>query len=263
MSADGRGALFSRAAGMVVAATASLAPIEPVSAQGIFETIFGDLRRAIERPARAPDGFVDPFTSLFRALSPRPARQPQQQQRAHADTAPAEGFCVRTCDGRYFAVQAHPGVGAQEMCRAFCPASETRLYSGGDIDYATTSDGSRYADLGNAYLYRSHLVAGCTCNGRDPFGLAPIDINRDPTLRPGDVVATRRGLMAFTGHNNNTANFTPVDSYPGLARSTRAKLSAMKITPPHPGAPAEIPSAIAPPSQAAQVNDGTGPQRAR
>ena len=126
---------------------------------------------------------------------------------------------MRTSDGFYFPVQAHAGVSAADACHAFCPASQTRLYSGGSIDHAVAADGSRYADLDTAFLYRKQLVAGSTCNGRDPFGLARVDVNTDPTLRPGDIVATKTGLVAFTGMKNKVADFTPIDSYRGLAKS--------------------------------------------
>jgi hypothetical protein len=58
-----------------------------------------------------------------------------------------------------------------------------------------------------------------------------MDVNKDPTLRPGDIVATKTGLVAFTGANNNVANFTPVDSYRGLSQTAREKLSDVKIMP--------------------------------
>jgi hypothetical protein len=126
---------------------------------------------------------------------------------------------------------------AAQACRAFCPASETRLYSGSTIDYAVARDGSRYASLGTAYAYRRHLVAGCTCNGRDPFGLAHIDAATDPTLRPGDVVTTRNGMIAFAGRKNGTAEFTPAASYPHFSKGYRDKLAAMQIMPPNLSAP--------------------------
>ncbi len=94
-------------------------------------------------------------------------------------------------------------------------------------------------------------MAGCTCNGRDAFGLAHIDATSDPTLRPGDVVATKSGLLAFTGGNNggntnNVAAFTPIDSYRGLNKTARDRLSEIKIMPPNPGAPELTTSNIPP-----------------
>ena len=85
------------------------------------------------------------------------------------------------------------------LCQAFCPASATKVYYGGNIDDATASNGERYADSENAFAYRKALRADCTCNGRAPSGLAPVDLTHDTSLRPGDVVATTDGLVAFTG----------------------------------------------------------------
>ena len=87
------------------------------------------------------------------------------------------------------------------------------------------ASGERYADSENAFAYRKALRADCTCNGRDPAGLAPVDLTLDTSLRPGDVIATTDGLVAYSGvrvGNGQTAEFTPVASYPGLtARGPR------------------------------------------
>ena len=139
---------------------------------------------------------------------------------------------MRTSDGFYFPVQAHAGVSAAEACHAFCPASQTRLYSGSGIDHAVASDGSRYADLDTAFLYRKQLVAGCTCNGRDRFGLAHVDVNTDPTLRPGDIVATRDGLVAVTGREEQSGGFRAARQRPRRAHRARARNSpGVKIMP--------------------------------
>ena len=45
-------------------------------------------------------------------------------------------------------------------------------------------------------MYRQKIVEGCTCNGKDSFGLARIDVASDPTLRPGDIVATGDNVKA-------------------------------------------------------------------
>jgi hypothetical protein len=53
-------------------------------------------------------------------------------------------------------------------------------------------------------------------------------------LRPGDVVATTDGLVAYSGVRTGTAlaaEFTPVASYPGLTAETRARLGEMKVAP--------------------------------
>lgn len=236
MALRGHSAILRVAFGLSGLALATFAAPSPADAQGFFERIFGGLRRAIHAPARPPsnaNAFVDPFTSLANALNP-PAQR--------AEGSPSRGFCVRGCDGRYFPVQASADMSAAESCHAFCPAGQARLYAGSNIDTALAADGSRYADSDNAYLYRKQMVAGCTCNGRDAFGLAHIDAASDPTLRPGDIVATKNGLMAVTGSRNKVADFTPIENYSRLSKTMRAKLSETKIAPT--ASPSDVTSSI-------------------
>ena len=90
------------------------------------------------------------------------------------------------------------------------------------------------ADSETAFAYRKALRTDCTCNGKDPGGLVPIDISLDGSLRPGDVIATASGLVAYSGvriGNDQAAEFTPVASYPGLTAEVRARLGEMKVAP--------------------------------
>ena len=122
-------------------------------------------------------------------------------------------YCVRLCDGRFFPVQRQATATPIQMCSAFCPAAKTKIFTGSEIGDARAADGARYADLDNAFVYRQKIVPGCTCNGRDAFGLAPIDIANDTTLRAGDIVATRTGFAQFTGSQaqlRKGTGFTPV-----------------------------------------------------
>ena len=55
-------------------------------------------------------------------------------------------------------------------------------------------------------------MAGCTCNGKDQFGLAPVKIEDDPTLRKGDLVAGADGLMVAgrsADRRGASLNFSP------------------------------------------------------
>jgi hypothetical protein len=227
--------------GLAGAGTA-LAPAP--AAAGFFEQLFDGFRHAFShrQQPRHAEPFDNPFSSLARALSGEPAPGERIISR---ETGPTRGFCVRTCDGHFFPVQAHPGMSAADACRSFCPASETKLYSGSNIDYATTSDGSRYADLANAYRYRKQLVAGCTCNGRTAFGLAHVEVARDPTLRPGDVVATKDGFMAVEGGRDRSTAFTPVAGA-SLPKAERAALSHLRVTQDY-GVPRNEPSRVVAP----------------
>ncbi len=199
------------------------------SAQNFFDFLFGGTpKQQQQRPAAAVNepsqasAFADPSTPA----APKPVQSAGGR---------SSGFCVRMCDGKYFPVTARGGASAAQMCQSFCPASPTKLFSGSStIDYAVSSNGERYANIDNAFAYRKALRSDCTCNGRDPVGLAPVDLAFDTTLKAGDVVATADGLMAYTGvrlGQEQAADFTPVASYPGLTASVRAKLGEMKVAP--------------------------------
>jgi hypothetical protein len=108
-------------------------------------------------------------------------------------------YCVRTCDGRYFPLPRTNAQQSAQICQSLCPASETKVFSGSSIDYASTADGMPYTRLVNAFAYRQKIVPGCTCNGHDAFGTAAMKLEDDPTLRPDDLVATKSGLVRYTG----------------------------------------------------------------
>ena len=108
------------------------------------------------------------------------------------------------------------------------------MFFGSSIDSAYAASGERYADSENAFAYRKALRADCTCNGHNPAGLAPFDLAPDDSLRPGNVLAATDGLVAYSGirvGNDQTPDFTPVASFPGLTPEVRARLNAMKVAP--------------------------------
>jgi hypothetical protein len=162
-------------------------------------------------PAQAED-FLSALFGAFGVHRPQPPMTPlpyasegntgvpdgdvlQRARPLYASPGGSQAYCVRTCDGRYFPI---PGTGNQSRaasCNGLCPASETKVVYGGNIDGAVTERGKPYSELPNAFRYRNELVAGCTCNGKDPVGLAAVKIEDDPTLRRGDIVAGPDGLM--------------------------------------------------------------------
>jgi hypothetical protein len=168
-------------------------------------------------------------------------------------TSGSVSYCVRTCDGRYFPLQ-RSGDPAQ-ICASFCPASETKVFYGSHIDTARADNGARYATLGNAFVFREKIIAGCTCNGRDPFGLAQIDPEKDETLQVGDIVAKAGGLMAFRGTDRKaTAQYTPIRNYSALSPAARKQLSSVKVDI---GQDASQASAQATSDEAAKARDAT------
>jgi hypothetical protein len=198
----------------------------PTSAEGLFDFFLGGLSKLQAHLAVPPQAssLADPFGNNQQT----PALPPQPMM---AGSGPA--YCVRSCDGKYFLLM-RAAASPIQICQAFCPASSTKVFFGASIDTAYSASGERYADSANAFAYRKALRADCTCNGRNPAGLAPIDVTLDPSLREGDVVATSDGLVAYSGvrvGNDQTAEFTPVASYPGLTADLRARLGELKVAP--------------------------------
>ena len=139
-----------------------------------------------------------------------------QLSRPRAYGGGGQAYCVRTCDGRYFPISSAGNQSRAASCNSFCPASETKVVYGSNIDNAATENGKPYSELPNAFRYRNELVAGCTCNGTDQIGLAPVRIENDPTLRKGDIVAGSDGLVvAGRGADKRGAslNFSPASMF--------------------------------------------------
>ena len=219
------------AASLAATAIMTLATPQPSVAGQLLGTIFRFLGAA-PRDDRYPLAYADPAQ---RPPEQAPPSLPDPLSLAPAPSG-ATAYCVRLCDGRYFPLSgaATAPASAAKLCSSLCPASRTAVFRGDGIEAATALNGERYAALANAYVYRDHLVAGCTCNGRDAFGLAPLDIAADPTLRPGDAVAAADGIKVFRGapgERHRAADFTPVRRAGGLASDLRSRLAAIRVAP--------------------------------
>lgn len=208
-------------------AIAIVATLRPASA-GFFDFLFGAPDHAAEEKARAQQAGTVTNPAIDHATD-----APLPPIGGHTRST---GHCVRLCDGKHFPVSVRGEMSLAAMCQAFCPASVTKVFFGSRIERAIAMDGERYSELDTAFAYRNRLSRDCTCNGREPAGLAPVDISLDTTLRPGDVVATSTGLVAFSGDRYGGVpgnDFTPVASYTGLTEATRARLGEIKIAPVH------------------------------
>ena len=193
-------------------------------AGGLFDALFGGL--SASRPvARA---YADPSADM------RSERTERSEAPATNSSSGRRTFCVRLCDGRFFPLMAANNATPVEACNAMCPASKTRVFHGGtEIGAATDANGVRYSSLDQAFVYRKTIVPGCTCNGKDAFGLAPVDVMADSTLRRGDIVATSDGLKAFEGGRSEahkTADFTPAQNSTRVSGSVRDRLSTMRVS---------------------------------
>ena len=195
----------------------ALAPA--AQAQDFFSQMFG----GFGRPSR--QSYIRmPFNDEGQVYAPRRERR----VRYSSGDGGGQAFCVRTCDGRYFPVTGSDNASRAASCNSFCPASETKLFHGGSIDEATADNGKSYSELPNAFRYRNELVSGCTCNGKDQIGLAPVKIEDDPTLRKGDIVAGENGLLVAGRRGDKRGaelNFSPA-SERMRAKYTRAPVVA-------------------------------------
>jgi hypothetical protein len=149
--------------------------------RGFFESLFGPPRGQPQQPV---EGF--PEEQIIEA-------QPQERSLGGSRLV-----CVKTCDGSYFPLSTSPGgrSGADEMCQALCPGTETRAYgtSGGDeaIKYATSvSGGQPYSALANALKYRRTFDESCACK-KDNESWAVVLRRAESMLeqRKGDVIVT-------------------------------------------------------------------------
>jgi len=148
------------------------------AAAGLFDFLFG--------------GFLAP------PATPRPS-----------PVATTAAYCVRLCDGRYFPVRGGNAT-SKAVCDGLCPAAKTKIFIGSEIAQATADDGSTYQKLPNAFTYRERIVPDCSCNGRDSFGTASMKLEDDPTLQPGDLIATNHGVVSFHAWRKANA-YTPID----------------------------------------------------
>ena len=196
-----------------VIAVCVLSAAPAVQARDFISALFGAFS---DNPALAPaqpqPSRAMPFASEGDFFG-RPAEQPRP--RVSYGGGGGQAYCVRTCDGRYFPITAGDGQSRAASCNSFCPASETKVVYGSSIDHAATENGKPYSELPNAFRYRNELVAGCTCNGKDQLGLAPIKIEDDPTLRKGDIVAGANGLVVASrvaDRRGASLNFSPASA---------------------------------------------------
>jgi hypothetical protein len=207
------GKLAGSAAAVFAVASVGLALTPPAHAEDFFSALFGGFGRRPAPQIQMP--FANEDVSRY--------EQPRQRASYGGGTA----YCVRGCDGRYFPAQGNDSESKAQSCKSFCPTSETSLVYGSNIDNATTDNGKSYSELPNAFRYRNEIVAGCTCNGKDPVGLAQVKAEDDPTLRKGDIVASAEGLVVANRNANDrrgvAMNFSP------LPESVRARFRQVPV----------------------------------
>ncbi|MET0443706.1 MAG: DUF2865 domain-containing protein [Pseudorhodoplanes sp.] len=190
-------------------------------AQDFFSALFGGMDGGRSQQSDVSMPYADDgFGNMHRE------RRPRSTSASAGGGGGRQAYCVRTCDGRYFPLSASDNSSRAASCNNFCPSSETKVVYGSSIDQAATDSGKPYSELPNAYKYRTELVAGCTCNGKDQTGLAPVKLENDPTLRKGDIVAGADGLMVTARTSDKRG--ASLEMSPASA-SVRAKYEAAPV----------------------------------
>ena len=233
-----------KAAVLVAGATffALALPLTATPASGFFEFLFGGGARRMAPPSPLPQV--------------RPQRGPSDGSEDYrgdrSGGGPSVAYCVRLCDGQPFPVQ-NSGGSASDMCSTMCPGAQTKVFNGSGLDHAVASDGKRYSALPTAFMYRKRQAPNCTCNGKTPYGVARLDVTKDPTLKPGDIVATNTGLATFRGMRGDQADLAPLDD---------KKLANVKVRP-APSAAALTARAEAPKTQRNEKEEDSGREKRR
>ncbi len=204
-------------------------PIAPTPAEAqIFFSLFGGPRSSAPVPYRDDRG--NPFSDFFGSLVGRPGPGHDDGEKKKDSYAQ---YCVRTCDGKFFPISrgGRRELSLDKICHAMCPSAPTKVFSGLGIDNAASADGQRYSSIPNAFTYRTKIVDNCTCNGRDPFGVAKVDLENDPTLVSGDLVVQKTGVAVYRG----ARNYTPIERS-GMSAAFVKQLQDIKVLPDNPHA---------------------------
>lgn len=218
---------LSVAAGFAALCFAIPLSTTPADAQ-VYYSIYGGYRTSPPAPyrdeRRSGNPFVDFFGSLF---GRRHGEDDEKKPDAFGQ------YCVRTCDGKFFPVSrgGRKELSLDKICNAMCPAAQTKVFSGLGIENASANDGQRYTAIPNAFAYRTKIVDDCTCNGRDPFGVAKVDLENDITLQGGDLVVQDSGFAMYRGGRE----FVPIERA-GMSPGFVKQMQAIKVLPDNPHA---------------------------
>ncbi|WP_183506396.1 DUF2865 domain-containing protein [Methylobacterium brachythecii] len=201
-----------------------------------------EVRRVPHRYSSLPDARRVTETRI-RHYTPRPvslagadgwSRRPQRRRStrtALAGPVSAAGplsVCVRTCDGYMFPLGArhsqHEVPTQQAACAAACPDAPTTLYTlpwgKTELDQSVSLTGQPYLAAAWANVYKTKRVESCNC--RTPGSTAaPLSIEHDPTIRPGDVVATRTSAAVVTRLSKGEVEVEDYRSTRQLSRAGR------------------------------------------
>ena len=183
---------------------------QPASA-GLFSLLFGEppkptIRYTAPEPLLQTPQWSAPASRVRRDARPMTQVTPTRREgAARIIAAPQRGaaYCVRTCDGYYFPLdaKAQNGIGDAEMCSLACPGPAMEVFrkTGDDMRDAVGPSGARYRSLPQAFTYRKATVAASACRKPASYAEWAARMVADPTLRRGDIVVNLDSAAVFNG----------------------------------------------------------------
>ena len=175
------GLAANRALFAVLAVVLIAAPAGAASAQGLFDFFNGTPRQAPQTPAPSL-AYADPVAAPPKAAASAPRA---------AGSGSTVAYCVRLCDGRHFPIQHHSAATPVQLCaRAPRERDQGVLRQRHQPRHRQgwhTARRSKTPSRTGRGLFRLHLQQQDQLRGRRRR------YQRRPTLRSGDVVATRDG----------------------------------------------------------------------
>ena len=189
--------IFRLFAATFAAATLLAAMPAPASAQGLFDFLFGNVRRSAPSSAPPVNSYADPSD---------PQRADPGERSAYVG-GPSVAYCVRTCDGHFFPIQQN----ATRLAGRDLPVA---LPGGADQDLFRQRH-RRRPFAGRQALCRSAECLRLSRQDRFELQLQRQDAvrarhistsNAIRRLRQGDIVATHEGLAQVRGGRRGAAN---------------------------------------------------------
>ena len=176
---------------LLTALTLGLAgSVQPASAQGLFQALFGGFqRRAPEPLPPQTSSFADPF-GMFgdRGRRGEPAASATARSIACGPATAAISRCSATPARRRPNCANRSARPPRPWCSPAARSTPPSRKTARAMPTSTTPS-----------PIATRSSNGCSCNGKDGLGLARVEPSGDPTLRPGDIVATDDGLATYNG----------------------------------------------------------------
>lgn len=146
--------------------------------------------------------------------------------------------CVRTCDGYFFPISFATSQSRfaddERTCKKLCPAAEAVLYThrnpGEDMNNAVSLSGHPYAQMPNAFKYRTAYDAACSCKPQGQSWAEALKNTEDhTTLEHGDIVVTEERAKQLSLPRDQQGR--PVRQTSGAKGATATPQAAVSPTP--------------------------------